>query len=88
MAHIEKTPTNAPFSVEEFLALGGEDVVYRRRLTGKELKAFLPEAKNAPEAQVFEALFGADGTPLLVTDDKRSLANWLDEAGMDMALRH
>ncbi|AVX05888.1 DUF1150 family protein [Maritalea myrionectae] len=88
MTHIEKTEAYAPLSVEEFLALGGEDIVYRRRLTGKQLKDFLPEAKNAPENQIFDALFGADGTPLLVTDDKRSLTDWLDEAGMDMALRH
>jgi len=88
MTHIEKTEPQTPLSVEEFLALGGEEIVYRRRLTGKQLKAFVPEAKNAPEAQIFEALFSADGTPLLVTDDKRSLTDWLDEAGMDMALRH
>ena len=88
MTHIEKTESQTPLSVEEFLALGGEEIVYRRRLTGKQLKAFVPEAKNAPEAQIFEALFGADGTPLLVTDDRRSLTDWLDEAGIDMALRH
>lgn len=88
MTHIEKTEPQTPLSAEEFLALGGEEIVYRRRLTGKQLKAFVPEAKNAPEAQIFEALFSADGTPLLVTDDKRSLTDWLDEAGMDMALRH
>ncbi|MCF4097236.1 DUF1150 family protein [Maritalea mediterranea] len=88
MTHFDHHKCDAPLSAEEFLALGGEEIVYRRRLTGKQLKAFLPEAKNAPEAQIFEALFSADGTPLLVTDDKRSLTDWLDEAGMDMALRH
>ena len=78
----------SPFSQEDFLALGENQIVYRRRFTGKQLKAMYPEAKNAPEAAQFEALYSADGTPVLITDDHAAVLNWLQETGHDMAVRH
>jgi len=81
--------TNAqPLSKEDFLALGEDKIVYRRHLTGKQLRAMFPEAKDAPEKAEFEALFAADGTPVLITDDNAALHQWLDETGHNMTVRH
>jgi len=77
-----------PLSNEDFLALGEDKVVYRRHLTGKQLKAMFPEAEDAPEQAEFEALFAADGTPVLITDDSAALHQWLDETGHNMTVRH
>ena len=78
----------SPFSQEDFLALGEDQIVYRRRFTGKQLKAMYPEAKNAPEGAEFEALYSADGTPVLITDDHSAVLNWLAENSHNMAVRH
>jgi len=77
-----------PLSKEDFLALGENKIVYRRHLTGKQLKAMFPEAKDTPEQAKFEALFAADGTPVLITDNTAALQEWLDETGHNMAVRH
>jgi hypothetical protein len=85
----QPTAQTAPFSMEEFLALGGEHkIVYRRHLTGRELKQMFPEASLAPERAEFEALFGADGTPLLIADNQNAVLEWLAETGHHMAVRH
>ncbi|WP_415155610.1 DUF1150 family protein [Maritalea sp.] len=78
----------APLSKEDFLALGENKIVYRRHLTGKQLKTMFPEAKDAPEQAEFEALFAADGTPVLITDDSAAIHQWLDETGHNMTVRH
>ena len=78
----------APLSNEDFLALGEESIVYRRHLTGKQLKAMFPEAKDAPEKAQFEALFAADGTPVLITDDHAAIMQWIEETGHDVTVRH
>lgn len=84
--HVDHT---APFSKEEFLALGEDlKIVYRRHLTGRELKQMFPDAINAPERAEFEALFAADGTPLLIADSQQAVQEWLTETGHNMAVRH
>ncbi|MGJ8528545.1 DUF1150 family protein [Maritalea sp.] len=82
------TPTATPLSTEDFRALGEDKIVYSRQLTGKQLKAMFPQAKDAPEQIEFEALFGADGTPLLITDDQDAIHRWLAEKGQNIAVRH
>lgn len=85
MAHL--TPPN-PLSKEDFLALGEDKIVYRRHLTGKQLKAMFPEAEDAPEQAEFEALFAANGTPVLITDDSAALRQWLSDTGHNVTVRH
>jgi len=73
---------------DEFAALGGDEIVYRRTLSGAALKQLFPEAGEAPDAQAFHILFGADGAPRFVTDSEGQVHAWLSEAGLDLATRH
>jgi len=78
-----------PLTSEDFLALGEENnIVYRREISGKQLKAMFPEAEDAPEKIQFQAVFSADGTPLLIADETDAVTDWLDETGHNMTLRH
>ncbi|MGI9400802.1 MAG: DUF1150 family protein [Rhizobiaceae bacterium] len=54
----------------ELANIGSGHIAYLRQITGKEIADAFPDAVQIPaEARVW-ALFGADGTPLALTDDQ------------------
>jgi hypothetical protein len=57
-------------SVRDLANIGSGHIAYMRRITGEEItKAFPNTVEIAPTAQVW-ALFAADGTPLVLSDNK------------------
>ncbi len=75
-------------SEEEFAALGTDDLVFVRSMTGAELTEFIPQAGTAPDDQVFQMLMSADGSPILVTDSDAAIDDWLDERDITLVHRH
>lgn len=63
-------PANPPeISEAELATIGSGHIAYLRQITGKEISEAFPNAVQIPpEARVW-ALFGADGTPLALSDD-------------------
>ncbi|HUV32529.1 MAG TPA: DUF1150 family protein [Devosiaceae bacterium] len=74
-------------TVEQFAALGDDEVVYRRTLSGAALKKILPNAGGAPDSQPFHVLFGAGGAPRFVTDSEAQIHEWLEQTGLGLVTR-
>lgn len=64
-----KTPSLTP---TELAALGAGEVGYIREMTSDEVNERFPSAPQLDPGLQLWALFGADGTPILLTDDKSS----------------
>lgn len=57
-------------SQEELAGLGAGHIAYLRRISGEEITNAFPSAVDIePDASVW-ALFGADGTPIMLADDE------------------
>ncbi|MAZ83561.1 MAG: hypothetical protein CML31_12900 [Rhizobiales bacterium] len=68
-ARTVKSPSVTP---TELAALGEGEVGYIREMTSDEVNARFPSAPQLDPGMQLWALFGADGTPILLTDDKSS----------------
>jgi hypothetical protein len=66
----EKNSIN--ISKDELAILGAGRVGYVRRMTSDELVKRFPEAVQLQSGLDLWALFAADGTPILLSDDARS----------------
>ncbi len=75
-------------SADEFAALGGEDTVFVRSITARELARFLPEAKTMPGDLKFQMVMAANGSPILVTDSQVALSDWFEQNDFDQVQRH
>lgn len=71
----------------QFMALGGNAVVYVRSIKGDELSAFLHQP-DFEDDQVFQMVVSADGSPLLVTDSAESVAEWLSDKDLGVVTLH
>jgi len=59
----------AAITEQELAAIGQGHIAYMRQLSGKEInEAFPGKVEIEPEARVW-ALFGADGTPIMLAGD-------------------
>ena len=65
----------APTTVTEtdLAAIGEGDLAYLRQMTSDEMRARFPSARSIQPGLDLWALFAADGTPLAVSDDRRSI---------------
>ena len=72
----------------EFAALGSDDMVFLREITGAELALFIPQAALAEDDAVFSMLVAADGSPVLVTDNQEGIDDWLDDRDVVVVRRH
>jgi hypothetical protein len=61
---------------EQFMALGGNAVVYVKHVTGDRLAGMLPD-NDFDESDEFHIVVSADGSPLMVADSEESVAEWL-----------
>ena len=66
MRHETDFPTITP---DELARMGAGHVAYMRRLTGREIEDAFPGAVEIEPDTIVWALFGADGTPLVIADD-------------------
>ncbi|TDH38078.1 DUF1150 family protein [Pseudohoeflea suaedae] len=67
-----RTVKSPSVTTTELAALGEGEVGYIREMTSDEVNKRFPSAPQLDPGMQLWALFGADGTPILLTDDKSS----------------
>ena len=72
----------------QFMALGGNAVVYVRPIKGAALSAMMVGGDDmAPDAE-FHLVVSADGSPLMVGDSSEAVADWLAERNYGVVSLH
>jgi len=74
----------------QFMALGGNAVVYVRTIKGKKLSEFMTEAEfDESEADVdFQLVVSGYGSPLLVADSDDAVNEWLSDKNFGIVALH
>lgn len=85
--HVEPQPAKS-MTIDEFAALGVEDVVFVRAITGLELAAFVPEANISDPYVELQLIMSADGSPVLVTDNRAVIHEWLEDKDVSLVQWH
>jgi hypothetical protein len=63
---------NQSLTLSELAHLGAGEIAYIRRMRSEEVVRCFPEAPEIDPSLDLWALFGADGTPILLTDNRSS----------------
>ena len=71
----------------QFMALGGNAVVYVRPVKGKALSSMMDEPSFEDDAE-FQLVVSADGSPLLVADSKEAVDDWLSDKNFGIVALH
>jgi hypothetical protein len=72
----------------QFMALGGNAVVYVRPIKGAALAKMMIGGEDvAPDAD-FQLVVSADGSPLMVGDTEEAVADWLAERNYGVVSLH
>ena len=85
-----ETPLDHPLrhlTPAQFMALGGNAVVYVKPMTGGELAEMMGQADLADEAE-FHLVVSADGSPLLIADSRESADEWLSDKNYGIVALH
>ncbi len=87
-------PMNAPdtdglksLTAAQFMALGGNAVVYVRQIKG----AALSEMTGNPdfeEDQDFQLVVAADGSPMMIADSEEAVTEWLSDKPLGVVSLH
>jgi hypothetical protein len=72
----------------QFMALGGNAVVYVRSIKGRKLSEFMDEVDESDAEQEFQLVVSADGSPLLVADSQEAVAEWLMDRNLGIVALH
>jgi len=72
----------------QFMALGGNAVVYIRAIEGSALAALMDDVDEAAAGQEFQMVVAADGSPLLVADSEDAVAEWLADKDVGIVTLH
>jgi hypothetical protein len=72
----------------QFMALGGNAVVYIRAITGEKLGEFMSEFDESDAGQEFHLVVSADGSPLMVADTQEAVAEWLLDKDLGIVALH
>lgn len=75
----------------QFMALGGNAVVYVRPINGKKLSEMMTDDEDvdaAAEDQEFQLVVSADGQPLLVADSTEAVEEWLSDKNYGIVALH
>lgn len=72
----------------QFMALGGNAVVYIRPITGGKLSEFMGEFAASDAEQEFQLVVAADGSPLMVADSQEAVAEWLLDKNLGIVALH
>lgn len=75
-------------SEEDFANLGVGSVVFVRSISVADLKDFVPEAASMPDDIQFQMIIGADGTPVLITDNAQAMDDWFNQNEVELLPRH
>ena len=71
----------------QFMALGGNAVVYVRPIKGKTLSQMMAEPDFSDDED-FHIVVSADGSPLLVADSEEAVADWLSDKNYGIVALH
>ena len=71
----------------QFMALGGNAVVYVRPIKGDRLAELMSEPDFESDDE-FQLVVSADGSPLLVADSPEAVAEWLSDKNFGIVALH
>lgn len=71
----------------QFMALGGNAVVYVKPIKGNKLAELMSEPDFESE-ETFQLVVSADGSPLLVADSPEAVAEWLSDKNFGIVALH
>jgi hypothetical protein len=71
----------------QFMALGGNAVVYVKPIAGAQLADMMGQDDLA-EDDLFHLVVSADGSPLLIADSAESAAEWLSDKNYGIVTLH
>ena len=71
----------------QFMALGGNAVVYVRPIRGEQLAKLMAEPDFEDDEQ-FHLVVSADGSPLMVADTPEAVAEWLSDKNFGIVALH
>jgi len=75
----------------EFMALGGNAVVYVKSIKGARLSEMMSEIEDGGEDDAemdYQIVVSADGQPLLVADSEEAVADWLSDKNFGIVALH
>jgi len=74
----------------QFMALGGNAVVYVRSITGEKLADIIEQGEidDAEASREFQIVVSADGSPLLVADSEEAVEEWLSDKNLGIVALH
>jgi len=74
----------------EFMALGGNAVVYVKSVKGRKLSEMMSEIEDGEDdADVdYQIVVSADGQPLLVADSEEAVEDWLNDKNYGVVTLH
>lgn len=72
----------------QFMALGGNAVVYVRPIKGAVLATMMTDAEDVDAETDFQMVVSADGSPLMVGDSSDAVADWLAERNYGVVSVH
>ena len=84
------TPIDNPLrhlTAAQFMALGGNAVVYVRPVKGKALAGMMVEDEFNDDDD-FQMVVSADGSPLLVADSSDAVEEWLSDKNFGIVALH
>lgn len=71
----------------QFMALGGNAVVYVKQIKGDQLAELMSE-DDLPQDGEFHIVVSADGSPLMVADTQDAVSDWLSERNFGIVALH
>jgi hypothetical protein len=72
----------------QFMALGGNAVVFIRPIKGKKLSEFMDDVADEAAEEEFQLVVSADGQPLLVADTPEAVTEWLSDKNLGIVALH
>jgi hypothetical protein len=74
----------------QFMALGGNAVVYVKTIKGAKLSEIMAEddLDDGESDDDFQIVVSADGSPLLVADSEEAVADWLSDKNYGIVALH
>jgi hypothetical protein len=73
----------------QFMALGGNAVVYVRPIKGSKLSEMMEDGiEDEAQDEEFQLVVSADGSPLLVADTTEAVEEWLSDKNYGIVALH
>jgi hypothetical protein len=72
----------------QFMALGGNAVVYVKAVKGSKLSGMMDDVEAADGDEEFQIVVSADGQPLLVADSQEAVEDWLSDKNFGIVALH